>query len=206
MSANSSSTSSRPLNKPVAKNYKTKEFAVVEYVLKLFPNMTWTADKRIENGCSKKRPDLLLDLGYQIIIVEIDENQHTNYDCSCENKRLMELSQDVGHRPIIFIRFNPDDYINDKNEKIRSCWNVTKETGIIKIANKNEWIERLESLKSQIEYWSNVENKSDKTVEVVHLYFDREFRGCNGATAKQCVVTDTESGSLAYDSGDFRGR
>jgi len=159
-------------DKPVVKNYKTKEFAVVEYVLKLFPNMTWTADKRIENGCSKKRPDLLLDLGYQIIIVEIDENQHTDYDCSCENKRLMELSQDVGHRPIIFIRFNPDDYINDKNEKIRSCWSVTKETGIIKIANKNEWMVRLESLKSQIEYWSNIVNKSDKTVEVVHLYFD----------------------------------
>ena len=49
-------------------------------------------------------------------IVEIDENQHIEYDCSCENKRIMELSQDVGHRPIIFIRFNPDDYLNYENK------------------------------------------------------------------------------------------
>ena len=47
-----------------------------------------------------------------IIIVEIDENAHINYDSSCENKRLMELSQDLGFRPIVFIRFNPDDYID----------------------------------------------------------------------------------------------
>lgn len=26
----------------------------------------------------------------------------------------MELSQDVGHLPIVFIRFNPDDYRNEE--------------------------------------------------------------------------------------------
>ena len=30
-------------------------------------------DKRIKCGCSKRRPDLLLDLGTHVIIVEIDE-------------------------------------------------------------------------------------------------------------------------------------
>jgi hypothetical protein len=34
-------------------------------------------------------------MGSHIIIVEIDENKHTDYDCSCENKRLMELSKDL---------------------------------------------------------------------------------------------------------------
>ena len=47
----------------------------------------------------------------QIIIVEIDEYQHENITYSCENKRIMEISQDLGHRPIIFIRFNPDEYL-----------------------------------------------------------------------------------------------
>ena len=95
----------------VVRNYKTKEKAVVEFVMSQFPieKYTWIIDKKVSDGCSKKRPDLLLDLGYQVIIIEVDENQHTDYDCSCENKRLMELSQDVGHRPIIFIRFNPDN-------------------------------------------------------------------------------------------------
>ena len=37
----------------------------------------------------------------------------------------MELSQDVGYRPIIFIRFNPDNYkTNLKN--ITSCWGLNK--------------------------------------------------------------------------------
>ena len=162
-------------DKPVAKNYKTKEFAVVEFIQLLFPNFTWFADKQIKDGCSSKRPDLLLDLGYQIIIVEIDENQHNKYDCSCENKRLMEISQDLGHRPIIFIRFNPDDYININNERVRSCWSITKITGIVKIEHKKEWNNRLECLKEQINYWTQLENKTDKTVEIIQLFYNQNI-------------------------------
>jgi len=161
-------------NKPVSRNYKTKETAVSQFITNHFPNFTWNLDKKIPDGCSRRRPDLICDLGYQVIIVEVDENQHTDYDCSCENKRIMELSQDVGHRPIIFIRFNPDDYINSNNEKITSCWTITPKTGILKIKNNkgNEWNERLETLKSQIEYWSNEENTTNKTIEIIHLFYD----------------------------------
>ena len=162
-------------DKPVAKNYKTKEFAVVEFVKLWFPNFTWLADKQIKDGCSFKRPDLLLDLGYQIIIVEVDENQHNKYDCSCENKRLMELSQDLGHRPIIFIRFNPDDYVNINNDKVRSCWSITKITGIVKIEYKKEWNNRLECLKDQINYWAKPENKTDKTLEIIQLFYNQNI-------------------------------
>ena len=45
------------------------------------------------------------------------------------NNRLMELSQDVGFRPIVFIRFNPDGY------KITSCWYINK-LGIYQINKK----------------------------------------------------------------------
>ena len=162
-------------DRPVAKNYKTKEFVVVEFVQLLFPNFTWFADKQVKDGCSSKRPDLLLDLGYQIIIVEVDENQHSKYDCSCENKRLMELSQDLGHRPIIFIRFNPDDYININNERVRSCWSITKKTGIVKIEYKKDWNNRLECLKEQINYWTQIENKTDKTIEIVQLFYNQNI-------------------------------
>ena len=107
--------------KPITRNYKTKERAVVEFIKSEFPNIDIVSDKKILNGCSKRRPDIFIDLGYQIVIIEIDENQHIDYDCSCENKRLMELSKDVGHCPIVFIRFNPDDYFKN-NDKITSCW------------------------------------------------------------------------------------
>ena len=88
-------------DKPVSRNYKTKEYSVVEHVKNKFHNHTWIADKIVSGGCSKRRPDLLLDLLYQIVIIEIDENQHADYDCTCQNKRTMELSQDLGHRPIL---------------------------------------------------------------------------------------------------------
>jgi hypothetical protein len=160
-------------DKPVSKNYKTKEFSVGEYIKTTFPSFTWIDDKQIKDGCSSKRPDLLLDLGYQIIIIEIDENQHAKYDCSCENKRLMELSQDLGHRPIIFIRFNPDDYIDENNKKIRSCWSITKKTGIVKIEHKKEWTSRLECLKENVVYWTQPENKTNKTVEIIQLFYNQ---------------------------------
>lgn len=35
----------------------------------------------------------------------------------------MQLSQDVGHRPIIFIRFNPDEY-NVGEKRITSYWGI----------------------------------------------------------------------------------
>ena len=109
--------------KPITRNYKTKEYTVVEFIKSEFPNIDIVSDKKITGGCSKRRPDIFVDLGYQVVIIEIDENQHIDYDCSCENKRLMELSRDVGHCPIVFIRFNPDGYI--QNEKtITSCWGM----------------------------------------------------------------------------------
>jgi hypothetical protein len=159
-------------DKPVSRNYKTKEYSVVDFVKKKFPDLSWITDKIINDGCSKRRPDLLLDLGYQVIIIEVDENQHIYYDCSCENKRLMQLSQDVNHRPIIFIRFNPDNYKKD-GLNISSCWGINKKgICVIKKSKVNEWVERLNFLEEQIKYWINPLNITNKTVEIIQLYYD----------------------------------
>jgi len=159
-------------NKPVSRNYKTKEYSVVEHIMTKYHDLSWQSDKTIKDGCSKRRPDLLLDLGYQVLIIEIDENQHIDYDCSCENKRIMELSQDLNHRPIIFIRFNPDDYLIE-DTKISSCWGVNKKgLCVIKKSKEIEWLERLNTLSSQIDYWINPLNKTNKTVEIIQLFYD----------------------------------
>lgn len=158
-------------DKPVVRNYKTKERAVVEYVHNEFPNVSWISDRKIYDGCSRRRPDLFLDLGKHIIIVEIDENQHDQYDCSCENKRLMQISQDVGHRNIVFIRFNPDEYLDKNGSVIKSCWKLNKQGMIcISSSNQNLWMKRLGVLKEQIQYW--MDNSSDKMVEIVQLFYD----------------------------------
>ena len=64
-----------------------------------------------------------------VIIIEVDENKHNSYDCICENKRLMQLSKDIGHRPIVFIRFNPDKYVDSEGNTIKSCWRLNKSGG-----------------------------------------------------------------------------
>ena len=158
-------------DKPVSRNYKTKEQEVVDKIKEKYPDFTWVSDKKVDDGCSKRRPDLLLDMGDYIIIIEVDENKHTDYDCSCENKRLMELSQDLQHRPIVFIRFNPDSYINQDGNEITSCWRTNKK-GVIQImkTKMSEWEERINILNQQIQYW--IDNKTNKTIEIIQLFYD----------------------------------
>lgn len=157
-------------DKPNIRNYKTKEKDIVNHILLNFPNHTWVLDKKVLYGCSRRRPDLLLDLGSHIIIVEVDENKHAFYDCTCENKRLMELSQDLQYRPLIFIRFNPDDYTNIEGTLIKSCWKLNK-LGVMQIIKnkEKEWNERVNLLKEQIQYWIN--NISEKTIEIIELFY-----------------------------------
>ena len=84
----------------------------------------------------------------------------------------MELSQDLGHRPIVFIRFNPDDYIKD-DTTVSSCWGQNKKgICVVKKSKRDEWEQRLTALETQINYWINPENTTNTTVETVHLFYD----------------------------------
>jgi len=80
----------------------------------------------------------------------------------------MELSQDLGHRPIVFIRFNPDKYTDKDGVNVTSCWKMTKQ-GVMTIKKEQEWIKRIEVLKNQIKYW--IDNVPEKTVEIIELYY-----------------------------------
>lgn len=162
-------------DKPNTKNFKTKEKAVSDYVKEKYTDKTIITDRVITGGCSKRRPDMLIDLGEQVIIVEVDENQHIDYDCSCENKRIMELSRDVGHRPLVFIRFNPDDYKDASSKNVTSCWG-TNTSGIsaVKKSKRTEWKHRLKALKETIDYW--LTSRTDRTVEIVQLFYDQDIK------------------------------
>ena len=161
-----------PLNadKPAHRNYKTKEKEVALAITKRYPDATWILDKRIQDGCSARRPDVLLDLGYHVLMIEVDENRHDNYDCSCENKRLMQLAQDIGHRNMVVIRFNPDAYETSQGERVPSCWKLNK-LGVVHIPKdqQNAWNDRLQQLLDTIQYW--IENESEKQIEMVELFY-----------------------------------
>ena len=161
-------------DKPVVRNYKTKERAVplgtsltvVEFVYEHYSldKYDWVNDKTVQDGCSHKRPDLLLHLGYQVLIVEVDENAHQSYNTFCDHKRTMQIS-------IVFIRFNPDKYVNAKGEKISSCWKVNG-YGICVIDKKQEWQERLTVLNKTIAFWLEPNNVTEKTITNINLFFN----------------------------------
>ena len=156
----------------VKRNYKTKELSMVEFITQ-HTDVDWINDKTYDLGCSKKRPDMVCDLGGYILIIECDENKHKHGDYSCENKRIMELSRDFSenniHRPIVVIRFNPDTYIDSNNQKIESCWKAGKD-GILRIKNKEHWDLRLNKLLDIIHHY--LANKPTKDVNFEYLFYD----------------------------------
>jgi len=91
---------------------------------------------------------------------------------SCDSKRMMEISKDLGHRNIVFIRFNPDTYYDSNGKKVLSCWHVNKQgICVVKKTKQIEWQGRLAALKEQVAFWVCEENKSDRAIQTVDLYF-----------------------------------
>jgi hypothetical protein len=97
----------------IPRKYKLKEHHVVDFLKSQFQDtLTMRFDKMVEGGCSRKRPDVFIDFGCHCLIIEVDEHQHASY--SCEEKRMVDLYEDVGFRKIVFLRFNPDRYKDGK--------------------------------------------------------------------------------------------
>ena len=163
-------------DEPISRNYKTKEYAVLEFIRNNYTEHTWINDKIIEGGCSKKRPDIFLDLMTHNIIIEIDENQHKSYD-NCELKRINLLFEDLGDRHIVFIRFNPDDYLDKDNNKITSCWSIDRNgLSSVKKSKKNEWEYRLNTLKNTVDEILHIDNiEISNPITYINLFYDEEI-------------------------------
>jgi hypothetical protein len=154
-------------DKPISKNYRTKERCVADFLGNAFPDYDIVFNKTITGGCSKKRPDVRFDFGNMVIIIEIDENRHEGYNC--ENKRIMTIMQDIGMRPLIVIRFNPDSYKN-KSKNVSSCWGFDKNGKCrVKPTKVQEWNERLITLQRTVENMITVPPKKELTL--VHLFY-----------------------------------
>ena len=145
----------------IPRKYKLKEHHVVDQLKEHFENkFTMRFDKIVEGGCSRRRPDVAIDFGSHCLMIEIDENQHYNY--SCEEKRMVELYEDIGFRKIVFLRFNPDGY-KEGRKKYPSPFRYTP-TGIVSL-HKKEFDRRIEYLLSRIQYHKVSEPTEQLTVE-----------------------------------------
>ena len=91
-----------------------------------------------------------------LLVIETDENQHKSYDKMDEETRYDDLYMAFSGK-WIYIRFNPDKYINNKGVRKNST-----------IAN------RLYVLKDEIEkQMKRIENdENSELVERIYLYYD----------------------------------
>lgn len=155
----------------LSRSYNTKEKAVAKYIVDEFPGVDVELDKRIDGGCSKRRPDIYIDIGSHVIIIEVDENQHLSYDQSCESKRIMEIWKDIGYRSLVVVRFNPDKYVGKTGETHPTCWKTTQKGTFIIKTQKEKWEKRLKTLSTWIEHF--ISEEPEKSVTYKYICYDR---------------------------------
>jgi hypothetical protein len=156
---------------PLSINYKIKERHLLDELKKRFSGVVMRINRKVDNGCSRRKPDIFIDKLIFSIIIECDENQHVNYDC--ENKRIMELFQDLGNRPLVVIRFNPDAFITN-GVKTEGCFQDVKEMYQKKFYNimEYEWIKRLDVLEDTIKKYLSMADIPNKEITIEKLFYD----------------------------------
>lgn len=145
------------------RKFKLKENIFFDAIREKYPELKMSIrfDKQIDNGCSGKRPDIFIDCLTHVIIGELDENEHSRYEEICENRRIMELFQDVGNRPVVVLRLNPDSYYKD-DEKYNGCFSYTK-SGTISV-HKKEWEKRMKLFTWHLDSWLTHIPKKEVTI------------------------------------------
>jgi hypothetical protein len=149
-------------------NYKVKEKTVSNFIKETFPDYNWIFDKVIKNGISKRRPDVLLELSTHYIIVEIDEEQHSEYGYISESNRIKDIRKDIDYKDVVFIRFNTDSYTNSDNIIIKSPWMYNKSN--VFIYYKEDWNIRLEELKNTIQ--KTITTIPENNVSEIKLFYN----------------------------------
>lgn len=154
---------------PKVTNFLVKEKFLVNYLKTTWPEYTWKYNKFL-NTCAKYRPDLLLDMGTHVVIIEIDEHQHNaeNYK-DCDLKRSLDILAELA-RPLIMLRINPDKYMSRDGKKHKPIFkNVRKQL----VLDKAVWDER------KVEIDAKFKECITKPTEIftqVNLFFDSFFK------------------------------
>jgi hypothetical protein len=159
---------------PKSRRYKLKEQVFTNTIKEFLNNFQQEekfdyqlfTDQKITGGCSRRRPDIAIDLYTHIIILECDEEQHKEYNC--ENKRIMELFQDFGNRPMVILRFNPDSFIDENKKKQKGCFGYSDKNKQLIIYPIFET--RINSFIDQIKY--HVKTIPKKELAIEHYFYD----------------------------------
>jgi len=137
---------------------KTKENYVRDFLNEKFEGFIhdiplWTGNC----DCShRRRIDFRKLIGNTLLCIEVDENQHKRYHNKDEEIRYDDLFMIHGGK-FIFIRFNPDNFINCLETKKNPC--MKRRMGYL-----------VEEINKQIEKITN--EKNDELLEIVYLFYD----------------------------------
>ncbi len=171
-----------------ARNYLIKErsvaFAIEERFGSYFsiirnriiePIQSVTSGVVSECIVSLRRPDFLIDFGSYVLIIEVDEDQHRSrsYTQECEARRVNEIFTTLGDRHIVFIRFNPDTYVQSDGTVVLSPWttNSTNRQICIRKSQYEVWKERLNTLLDTIDFCSK--NCPEEMITYHFLFYDK---------------------------------
>lgn len=105
---------------------RTKENNILNNIKK-YINYDWNCNKQLECLC---RPDMHTIIDNNVLMIEIDENQHNGYDVELENERIRKIYKELNKKNMCIIRINPDRYIDSKNNKHESIVNNIDEFNI----------------------------------------------------------------------------
>ncbi len=85
--------------------------------------------------CGIYRPDFVFEWAEGVLILEYDEQMHSDRVKRCELVRMAEISLGYGGRPVHWIRFNPDAFkVADKTLRMR---NENRYAELLKLLEKH---------------------------------------------------------------------
>jgi hypothetical protein len=134
-----------------------KQREVVQFLDYCMPEHPYTSVDRVPfdlKVCGgKERPDVLWDeFADRVVILEVDEKQHRERPCECEQTRMINISQALGCERTLWIRYNPDAFKGDDTRRWESK------------------AKRLEVLRRWLKWGFTAH--LEHTVSVVYLFFD----------------------------------
>ena len=127
-------------------------------------------DTGVDGRCKGKRPDLLCDFGSYVLILEVDENQHLQNCQSSEKAKMNEIWDQLDHKPLGYVRFNPDEYTDSDGVMQPSAfvtYRVSTGEKRVKATNSGQFEERMGRLAEVVEDMVN-----NEVVGVQFLYYD----------------------------------
>ena len=135
---------------------RTKEINIVNNIISSCNNLNWICNKPLK---CLYRPDMYTIINNNfLLLIEIDENQHKNYNAKEEEKRIHSIYNELNIKNMLIIRINSDTY----KDHYGILHNSIDE-------DENEFSIRMNII---IHIIHNEINKNHENINIIKLFYD----------------------------------